>query len=140
MAERPSAVRRRTAALAALAVLLAGCYGAGGADAERIRPTATPTVPGEEWIVVPLEGAITVDDEPLVAEHVEVTGDGRTAVAFFRGGSPRCHAVSNVEVERRDPEPPIVRFAYGARLGVTSCSADLPALAFRVPLEPPLRR
>jgi hypothetical protein len=126
--------------VALAAVLVTGCYDESARSGETVRPTATAIAPGESWLLVATGGDVVFGGVEIVAEHVEVSGDGKTVTAFFHGGNPYCNAVSGLSVERRDPEPPIVRITYGSRFGVTGCSADLPGLAVHVPLVPPLER
>jgi hypothetical protein len=76
---------------------------------------------------------------PIPADFVEIDDDGSGMTVFFHGGRPACHAVTGVQVERRDPARPTAVIDYGLRLGVFGCTADLWNLAIRVPLEPPFQ-
>jgi hypothetical protein len=44
--------------------------------------------------------------------------------------------VAGVDVERRDPEPPVATVRYGLRFGVMGCNAAGTFLAIRQPLVP----
>lgn len=95
---------------------------------------------GAQWRLVPVGGGAGFGEVWLPPELVEVSDDGRTLTAFFMGGDPGCHVVSEVRIERRDPLPPEVEVNYPMRLGVLGCTATLAFLAVRVPLDPPFVR
>lgn len=135
-------MRRRAVALVALAVAVLGLAAACGgspSDLGTVQPAKPiPDQPGP-WKVVGIEG-MTADPVRIEPVQVEVDPDGATMTVFFQGGNPSCYTVSDVEVERDDPAIPDVTVLYGLRLWVMGCTADLAALAIRLPLEPPLER